>query len=158
MTAGTDVDVVIIGAGVSGLAAAKRLTEAGVSTTILEARNRIGGRIYTTRDERTPLPIEMGAEFVHGSAPELVEIVRASKLVVADTLGERWRSERGKITNLGDENYWQQLAHVMERLDPKRTPDRSFQEFLDTKPGGKSLAKQRTLASDFPPGFVSRNS
>jgi len=153
VTAGTDVDVVIIGAGVSGLAAAKRLTEAGVSTTILEARNRIGGRIYTTRDERTPLPIEMGAEFVHGSAPELVEIVRASKLVVADTLGERWRSERGKITNLGDENYWQQLAHVMERLDPKRTPDRSFQDFLDTKPGGKSLAKQRTLAREYVSGF-----
>jgi phytoene dehydrogenase-like protein len=46
------VDVVIIGAGVAGLAAGRRLTEAGVRVTVLEARNRIGGRIHTLRVER----------------------------------------------------------------------------------------------------------
>jgi monoamine oxidase len=147
------VDVVIIGAGVAGLAAAQRLDQAGVRVAVLEARNRIGGRIYTLRDERTPLPIEMGAEFVHGSAPEVVAIARASQLVVSDTLGEHWRSDRGKFTRLGDEGFWQQMEPVMRRLDPERTPDRSFQEFLDTKPGGRSLARQRTLALEYVQGF-----
>ena len=41
----------------------------------------------------------------------------------------------------------------MRRLDPKRTPDRSFQEFLDSKPGGRSLARQRTLAREYVQGF-----
>jgi monoamine oxidase len=41
----------------------------------------------------------------------------------------------------------------MGRLDPKRTPDRSFEEFLDSKPGGASLARQRTLAREFVQGF-----
>ena len=70
------VDVVIVGAGVAGLAAARRLTEAGVSIVVLEARDRVGGRIFTVRDERSPVPIELGAEFMHGSAPEVAEIVR----------------------------------------------------------------------------------
>src|SRR5215207_4102273 len=134
-----DVDVVIIGAGVAGLAAAQRLTEAGVRIAVLEARNRIGGRVHTVRDERTPLPIELGAEFVHGSAPEVVELVHRTKLVVSDAKGDRWRSDHGKFTWLGDESFWQQMERVMRRLDPRRTPDRSFQEFLDTKPGGRSL-------------------
>ena len=147
------VDVVVIGAGVAGLAAARRLTGAGARVAVLEARNRIGGRIHTVRDERSPLPIELGAEFVHGTAPEVMEIVGDSQLVVADTLGVRWHSDRGKLTRLGIERFWEQLERVMKRLDPERTPDRSFQEFLDTKPGGKSAAAQRTLASEYVQGF-----
>ncbi len=147
------VDVVIIGAGVAGLAAAKRLTGTGVRVTVLEARNRIGGRIHTLRDERTPLPIEMGAEFVHGTAPEVMEIVRDSQLVVADTMGVRWRSDAGKLTPLGIERYWERLERVMKRLDSRRTPDRSFQKFLDTKPGGRALALQRTIAREYVEGF-----
>jgi monoamine oxidase len=146
-------DVVIVGAGVAGLAAARRLTEAGRSVVVLEARDRIGGRIYTIRDERTPLPIELGAEFVHGSADEVVEIARNAKLVVCDIHGERWRAEGGRLRPLDDEDYWETLGRVMKRLDPKRTPDRSFQEFLDTKPGGLSLARERTLAREYVQGF-----
>ena len=61
-----DVDVVIIGAGAAGLAAARTLRAAGVRIVILEARGRVGGRIFTYRDPRVPVPIELGAEFVHG--------------------------------------------------------------------------------------------
>jgi monoamine oxidase len=146
-------DVVIVGAGVAGLAAGRRLTEAGASVTVLEARDRIGGRIHTVRDERTPLPIELGAEFVHGSADELVAITRAEKLSVCDIRGDRWRSERGKLMPLADEDFWKNLGRVMKRLDPDRTPDRSFQQFLDAKPGGPSLARQRTLAREYVQGF-----
>jgi monoamine oxidase len=147
------VDVVIVGAGVAGLAAARRLTEAGATTVVLEARDRIGGRIYTVRDGRTPIPIELGAEFIHGSAPEVVEITRSANLMVCDIHGERWTAERGRLLPLDDEEFWTDLHRVMRRLDSGRTPDRSFQEFLDTKPGGRSLARQRGLAREFVEGY-----
>ena len=147
------VDVVVVGAGVAGLAAAKRLTEAGATTAVLEARARIGGRIHTIRDDRTPIPIELGAEFVHGSAPELVEIARRQKLVVCDIHGERWSAERGKLNPIDDDEFWAQIARVMSRLDPNRTPDRSFREFLDRKPGGKSLARERQITHEYVEGF-----
>jgi monoamine oxidase len=146
-------DVVIVGAGVAGLAAARRLAEAGVTTVVLEARDRIGGRIHTIRDSRTPLPIELGAEFVHGSAPEIVQIARENRLVICDIHGKRWHSERGKLKLMDDDDFWSQVGRVMNRLDPKRTPDRSFQEFLESKPGGASLARQRTLAREYVQSF-----
>ena len=63
--------ILIIGAGISGLTAAKALHEHGQSVTVLEARARIGGRIYTRNDIVDGLPIELGAEFIHGeNAPQ----------------------------------------------------------------------------------------
>lgn len=60
-----DPRILIIGAGISGLAAARTLHERGYSPIILEARNRIGGRIWTDR-AFAGIPLEFGAEFVHG--------------------------------------------------------------------------------------------
>ena len=148
-------DVVVIGAGVAGLAAARRLTKAGVHVVVLEGRNRIGGRILTVRDERSPVAIELGAEFVHGSADEVVDIAREAQLVVCDSFGRRWRSNSGQLTLLDEDDFWDQLGRVMSKLDPKRSPDRSFQDFLDTKPGGRALAKQRVLAREYVEGFHS---
>ena len=146
-------NVVVIGAGVAGLAAARRLTNAGASVTVLDARDRIGGRIHTIRDERVPIPIELGAEFIHGSAPEVVEIVQQSKLIACDIHGGRWLGDHGKLTPLPGDEFWSRLDRVMRRLDAKRTPDRSFQDFLDAKPGGRSLARERALANEFVQGF-----
>jgi monoamine oxidase len=63
-------DVIIIGAGASGLAAANILSAAGSNVVILEGRDRIGGRIETLHDPAWPLPIERGAEFIHGKPRE----------------------------------------------------------------------------------------
>ena len=49
------VEIAVIGAGVAGLAAARDLHEAGNNVCVLEARDRIGGRILTTRDADTPI-------------------------------------------------------------------------------------------------------
>ncbi len=62
-------DVVVIGAGAAGLAAAARLTEAGRSVLVLEARDRVGGRIDTRHEPGLNAAVELGAEFVHGLAP-----------------------------------------------------------------------------------------
>jgi len=71
-------DVVVIGAGIAGLEAAHRLKRAGLSVCVLEARDRVGGRIETHHDPGWPAPIDMGAEFIHGRPPALLGALRAS--------------------------------------------------------------------------------
>ena len=70
-------DVLVLGAGIAGLAAAERLAAAGRRVLILEARDRLGGRIHTVDDPALGHPIELGAEFVHGRPAELVGLIRS---------------------------------------------------------------------------------
>ena len=59
-------DVLILGAGAAGLACAERLHRYGVPFTVLEARDRIGGRAFTDYTLAPGLPLELGAQMVHG--------------------------------------------------------------------------------------------
>ena len=68
-------DALVVGAGAAGLSAARELSHAGLRVLVLEARERLGGRIYTVRDGHSPLPVELGAEFVHGEAEETFAII-----------------------------------------------------------------------------------
>ena len=60
----------VIGAGMAGLSAAWHLQAAGITTTVLEARDRIGGRVWTNRDF-ADIPVEFGAELIHGRGAEI---------------------------------------------------------------------------------------
>src|SRR4030088_3805573 len=66
-------DVVVVGAGMAGLTAARALVEAGLRVLVVEAQDRIGGRIWTRHvgDQA----IELGAEFIHGRPPELWALI-----------------------------------------------------------------------------------
>ena len=76
-------DVLIIGAGVAGLTAARDLTAAGARVLVIEARNRLGGRVLT---HHTPDgPVELGAEFVHGAVEETLSVVREAGLPLRET-------------------------------------------------------------------------
>jgi monoamine oxidase len=121
-------DVVVIGAGVAGLAAARVLDAAGLRVLIIEARERIGGRLYTLRQSGTPLPIEMGAEFVHGTPAETWQIIRAANLAVCDVPDTHWNLHEGQLSQ--DEAFWEEIQSVFGRLDQMIEPDLSFGEFL----------------------------
>src|ERR1700730_19155735 len=73
MTKNTTVDVVVIGAGMAGLTAARALAEAGLKVLVVEAQDRIGGRIWTRHVGEEA--IELGAEFIHGRPPELWALI-----------------------------------------------------------------------------------
>ena len=143
-------DVAIVGAGVAGLAAMRVLEEHGIRTCVLEARDRIGGRIHTIRDARVAHPIELGAEFVHGEAPQLIQIIREAGLLAYAVEGDRWRSRGGRLSRFDD--FWERLQPVTKRLDGRKA-DRSFGDFLDEQPGGRGAADARLLARTFVEGF-----
>jgi monoamine oxidase len=84
-------DVIIIGAGAAGLMAARELARAGKKVTILEARDRIGGRIYPLSAEDFGYEAMGGAEFVHGPAPITCEIVKEAGLTLEHP-SEWWRA------------------------------------------------------------------
>jgi monoamine oxidase len=68
-------DVVVIGAGVAGLSAARDLVDAGMNVTVLEARDRIGGRMWTQTGTLSA-PVELGAQFIHGRNASTWALVR----------------------------------------------------------------------------------
>jgi monoamine oxidase len=68
-------DVLVIGAGIAGLSAACVLAESNKRVAVIEARPRVGGRIYSQQISDCNLSIEFGAEFIHGKPPELLHLV-----------------------------------------------------------------------------------
>src|SRR5260221_6756877 len=72
--------IVIVGAGAAGLMTARELGRAGKRVTILEARDRCGGRIHPLPAAEFGCPAEGGAEFVHGEAPVTRALLREAGL------------------------------------------------------------------------------
>ena len=132
------------------MAAADALRRAGLGVVVLEARDRIGGRVLTHRDARVPVPIELGAEFVHGEAAETTRLLREAGQTVLDLGGEAWERTSGRLHPA--QEYWPLVDRVLSRI-PESGPDLSLEDWLAKKPGGPTLARGRTLARRFVQGF-----
>jgi monoamine oxidase len=111
----------------AGLTAARRLAEAGLKVLVVEAQDRIGGRIYTRHigDEA----IELGAEFIHGRPPELWALIDEAGLETYERGGTQLCFEDGELSNCGGE--MQEVFEPLEKLEEYDGPDMSFAEYLD---------------------------
>jgi monoamine oxidase len=148
----SDPAVIVIGAGVAGLAAACQLGHAGIAVHILEARDRIGGRVFTHLDPDCDCPIELGAEFIHGKPPEILELLRKTKKEITEVQGEAWCAEDDRLSPCG---FWDEVDQILQQMDDSK-PDESFAAFLDRccrspKTQAQKRAKQR--AQSYVSGF-----
>ena len=145
-------DVIVIGAGAAGLAAAAALCRAGHSVLVLEARDRIGGRIWTRSEPALAAPIELGAEFIHGASPETRELLRSIGEAAIDTSGEHWSLIGGRLQQR-TESLLGQVRTAFEAGDVLSRPDTSLEAFL-TGAGGRTLSEEaRAVARAFVSGF-----
>lgn len=120
-------DVIVVGAGAAGLTAAAQLGRAGLSVSILEARDRIGGRMFTQIDPVSGYAIEFGAEFIHGLAPEIWEPLQARNVEIKEVEGESWCFRKERLSRC---DFFSPAGEIFKRMDDG-SPDESFLSFLN---------------------------
>ncbi len=122
-----ETDTIVIGAGAAGLAATQRLAAHGERVLLVEARDRVGGRIQAQAAGDAWVPAQLGAEFVHGESRAVLDALRATGQAPVDASGERWIARDGGLRRAGD-----QFADLRRRLRRLRAPhpDTSLAEFL----------------------------
>lgn len=139
-------DVVILGAGAAGVAAARDLSRRGLRVVVLEARARCGGRMHTVRDAATPLPVELGAEFVHGTVPEVFALAAKAGARVVELPDRHAQARAGGLRPM--QSFWSQLDPALASL--ARGRDASLAERLAE---GRVRGTQRERLLGFVEGY-----
>ncbi|XP_045144212.1 amine oxidase [flavin-containing] B [Echinops telfairi] len=137
-------DVVVVGGGISGMAAAKLLHEAGLNVVVLEARNRVGGRTYTIRNQKVKY-VDLGGSYV---GPTQNRILRLSKELGLETY--KVNEEEHLIHHVKGKSYpfrgpfppvWNPIAYL-DHNNLWRTMDDMGQEIPSEAPWKAPLAEE----------------
>lgn len=140
-----EADVIVIGAGAAGLAAARDLAMQSRSVLVLEARDRIGGRVFAHRFDNAA-EAELGAEFIHGRAPETLALLRethSAPVEIDDA--ESWFWDGARLCPDEDFAEAASLFHGAESLDP----DESVHQFLEHCSDRRKVEKARAFVEGF---------
>lgn len=124
-----ETDVLILGAGMAGLTAARTLAEAGVQVTLLEAASRVGGRMLTVREGDEI--VELGAEFIHGKAPELWHLIEEAGLETYEIDGDNYTFEDKHLRKSDEPG---EGFAFLEKCEGWQQPDISFAALLEQHP------------------------
>jgi monoamine oxidase len=142
--------VIIIGAGAAGLMAARELSAKGQRVTILEARNRAGGRMHTIHSAAFTVPVEAGAEFVHGKLPATRQLLQEAGIGYTPVEGRMIEVKKGR---------WHRQQHfvdgwetLMEHLKALQE-DMTVRDFLDRHFSAPRYAGLRLSVQRFAEGY-----
>lgn len=135
---GADYDVVIVGAGIAGLTAARLLGERGpdLKLLILDARDRVGGRIFTLGGDDVPAIVDVGAQFIHGSKAETWELIKEFQLQTraSDHFGDSqlhaFSQQQGSAV-LTEEQRGEVLESVRQKYGRHFGADIAYREFAE---------------------------
>lgn len=132
--------IIVVGAGAAGLMAARELARAGRPVTILEARERCGGRIHPLPASEFGYPADGGAEFVHGEAPVTRALLREAGLSLQEIVGTQWSFDGAKFSR--EDRHDPHEAELQAVLGALKH-DLTLAEFLRRHFAGKKYARLR---------------
>jgi monoamine oxidase len=147
-----DADVLVLGAGAAGLAAARELSERSLRVVLLEARDRTGGRVRWEGVPGSSEPAELGAEFIHGRAKETMRLLHDFGLRTAPLGDESWVvGESGKLER--DDHDFVSTAGALLEKAAALDDDESAAQFLRRFEHDPSLRETVATARAFVEGF-----
>lgn len=123
-----DFDVIVIGAGIAGLAAARRLTDLGYAVVVLEASSKVGGRIRT--DWSLGAPFEVGAGWIH--RPEgnpisgLAQAINAPMIETPDESYQVFSADGKPVSNAEIDAKYADLERLYKKVDDTFDRDQSL--------------------------------
>ncbi len=143
----TQADVLVIGAGIAGIAAARKLEQSGLSVIVLEARNRIGGRMWS--DTSLGVPLDLGASWIHGiEGNPITELANnfGIKTIVTDYDNAITYNAEGKqLTDKEDsaiEALFEEIYSEVEFMQEDTDNDMSLEDAIEQVISGKKLSKE----------------
>jgi monoamine oxidase len=142
--------IIIIGAGAAGLMAAYELAKAGQKVIVLEASERIGGRMYTAVCDGFEQPLELGAEFVHGELPLTLALLKEAGIAYKPVKGKMINNRKGKWSDQEEMiPDWGGIMQKMGNLDE----DMTLASFLQKHYSDDDHMELRFIIQDFAEGF-----
>jgi len=145
-----DTDVIVVGAGAAGIAAALELAAHALRVTVVEGRDRIGGRVMWQRVGSGDVPAALGAEFIHGDAPETSAFMRDAGLAAVPTGEDAWTCGDDGALQPADDDF--EFGDIFERV--RTLPnDESVDAFLRRFDDDPRLRDTARRARRFVEGF-----
>ncbi len=143
-------DVIVVGAGASGLMAAWELVQTGKKVAVVEARDRIGGRIHTITDKNFSIPVELGAEFVHGNLEHTQLLLKKAGAACVKTSGDIWQKENNGLQKQEDfiEDY-----SLLEKKFKELKQDIPVAQFVKDYLQGEEYEELRITLQNYVEGY-----
>ena len=143
-------DVIVIGAGASGLMAAWEFVQSGKHTAVIEAKDYIGGRIHTIQDANFELPVELGAEFVHGNLELTKLILKKAGVETYPVKGDIWQNED---QSLDEQNDFIEDFSALQKKFKEVKEDIGVAEFFEKHLQGKEFEELRFTLKNYVEGY-----